>query len=393
MSKIVRVQNGDYRIVVGNQNVPGTIYLDTSPSDDRNFPQGNVVVTGDLTVLGKSTIIRSETLSIKDNIIYLNQGETGDGVSTLGTTSGFQVDRGNEIDVSFLWDENLETGAFKAVDANNNLKPIATDKIVTRGTDLFLIANGSGVVSVAGTSNYEEQVLDYDRLGLTFNISFVERIGSVGQIYLVENHGLISGDVVNITCGSNTSFNGNFIQIVDVPTPNSFTYVNIGADVAFEPANGFVRVNPILDDDTIPNIRAIADYIDSVLPTAILSKIQENDTLVQVFDNDGPSGVSEIVFEVDGAQRAVINNSGLNVDNIRIRNNAISNFSNDTLLVDSVLSIANRVGTPTTPIGYVKVHSKNTPGTGGTGLFFTNTVGTTDELISKTKALLYSLIL
>jgi hypothetical protein len=33
------------------------------------------------------------------------------------------------------------------------------------------------------------------------------------------------------------------------------------------------------------------------------------------------------------------------------------------------------------------------PGTGGTGLFFVNTEGTRDELISKTKALLYSLIL
>jgi hypothetical protein len=392
MSKIVRVQGGDYRIVVGSQGNPGTIYLDTNPSDDRNFSQGNVVVTGDLTVLGKSTVIESETLAIKDNIIYLNQGETGAGVSTLGTTSGFQVDRGSLIDVSFLWDENLETGSFKAVDASDNLKAIATNKIVTRGTDLFLIANGNGIVSVAGTVDYEEQVLDYERLGVTFNISFVERINGIGQVYVLETHGLIAGDVVDVVCGSNLTFNGNFIQVVDAPTPTSFTYVSIGADVAIEPANGFVRVNPILDDDTIPNIRAVADYINILLPTVIVSKIQENDTIVQVRDAD-TSGVSEIIFEVDGAQRAVINNSGLNVDNIRIRNNTISNFSNDNLLVDSILSIANRTGTPTTPIGYVKLYSKNDPGTGGTGLYFTNTTGTTDELISKTKALLYSLIL
>jgi hypothetical protein len=31
MSKIVRVQNGDYKIVVGAKNAPGTIYLDTNP--------------------------------------------------------------------------------------------------------------------------------------------------------------------------------------------------------------------------------------------------------------------------------------------------------------------------------------------------------------------------
>lgn len=390
MSKIVRVQDGDYRVVVGSKNNPGTIYLDTSPSEDRTFPQGEVVVTGDLTVLGKSTIVQSETLAIKDNIIYINQGETGNGVSTLGTESGIQVDRGNLIDVSVLWDETED--AFKFVNANDQFVPISTDTILTRGGDLNLITTGNGIITVSGTSNYENRVIDYNKLATEFTITFVERIGNVGQIYLLENHLLIPGDVVDITCGSNITFNGTFIQVLDVPTPTSFTYANIGLDVAVESANGTVRLNPIIDDDIIPNIRAVADYTNFLLQAVAINKIQENDTKVQTRDLD-TSGVSEIVFEVDGSQRAVINNNGLSVDNIRIRNNTIGNFSNDNLLVDSVLSIANRSGTPSTPIGYVKVFSRNNPGTGGTGLFFTNTVGTTDELISKTKALLYSLIL
>ncbi len=390
MSKIVRVQNGDYKIVVGAQNAPGTIYLDTNPNSDRNFSQGEVIVTGDLTVLGKSTIIQSETLAIKDNIIYLNQGETGDGVSTLGTTSGFQVDRGNLIDVSVLWEESSDS--FKFVDANDQFVPISTNKIVTRGGDLNLIASGNGIITVTGTVDYETKVIDYAKLATDFTILFVERISSVAQVYVSENHLLVAGDVVDITCGSNTTFNGTFIQVLDVPTPTSFTYANIGLDVAVEPANGTVRLNPIIDDDIIPNIRAVADYTNFLLQAVAINKIQENDTKVQTRDLS-TSGVSEIIFDVDGSQRAVINNSGLNVDNINIRNNAITNFSNDNLLINSVLNIANRTGTPTTPIGYVKVFSRNTPGTGGTGLYFTNTIGTTDELISKTKALLYSLIL
>ncbi len=390
MSKIVRVQGGDYRIVVGSTGSPGTIYLDTNPSSDRNFPQGDVIITGDLTVQGKSTIVQSETLAIKDNIIYLNQGETGNGVSTLGTESGFQVDRGNLIDVSVLWDETED--AFKFVDANDDFVPIETDSILTRGGDLHLISTGEGVITVSGTVNYQNRVIDYNKLATEFTITFVERIDNVGQIYLLENHLLVPGDVVDITCGSNITFNGTFIQVLDVPTPTSFTYANIGLNVAVESANGVVRLNPIIDDDIIPNIRAVADYTNFLLQAVAINKIQENDTKVQTRDLD-TSGVSEIVFEVDGSQRAVINNNGLSVDNIRIRNNTISNFSNDNLLVDSVLSIANRTGTPSTPIGYVKVFSRNNPGTGGTGLFFTNTLGTTDELISKTKALLYSLIL
>jgi hypothetical protein len=390
MSKIVRVQGGDYRIVVGSQGNPGTIYLDTSPSTDRAFPQGDVVITGDLTVLGKSTIVQSETLAIKDNIVYINQGETGDGVSTLGTTAGIEIDRGNATDVSILWDENLNL--FKFVDAFDNFTPIATDSIITRGGDLHLISEGEGIITVSGTVDYQNRVIDYDKLATQFTIQFVERIDSVGVIYLLENHLLVPGDVVDITCGSNITFNGTFVQVIDVPTPTSFTYANIGLDVEVESANGTVRLNPIIDDDIIPNIRAVADYTNFLLQAVSINKIQENDTKVQVRDLD-TSGVSEIVFEVDGAQRAVINNGGISIDNINIRNNAISNFSNDNLLINSVLSIANRTGTPSTPIGYVKVFSRNTPGTGGTGLFFTNTQSTTDELISKTKALLYSLIL
>lgn len=390
MSKIVRVQGGDYRIVVGSQGNPGTIYLDTSPNTDRAFPQGDVVITGDLTVLGKSTVVQSETLTIKDNIVYINQGETGDGVSTLGTTAGIEIDRGLATDVSILWDENLNL--FKFVDANDNFTPIATDSIITRGGDLHLISEGEGIITVSGTVEYQNRVIDYDKLATQFTITFVERIDNIGVIYLLENHLLIPGDVIDITCGSNITFNGTFVQVVDVPTPTSFTYANIGLDVGVESANGTVRLNPIIDDDIIPNIRAVADYTNFLLQAVSINKIQENDTKVQVRDLD-TSGVSEIVFEVDGAQRAVINNGGLSIDNINIRNNSISNFSNDNLLINSVLSIANRSGTPSTPIGYVKVFSRNTPGTGGTGLFFTNTQSTTDELISKTKALLYSLIL
>ena len=90
---------------------------------------------------------------------------------------------------------------------------------------------------------------------------------------------------------------------------------------------------------------------------------------------------------------STIDNFGLTVGNIQITNNTIANISNDNVIIDNVLNIANRVTTHTTPTGYVKLYSKAIPGTGGTGLYFVNTLGTNDELISKTKALLYSLIL
>lgn len=63
----------------------------------------DLTVTGDLTVQGSLTSIETTNTAITDNVIILNKGETGAGVSS--TFSGFEVDRGTESNVSFLWDD------------------------------------------------------------------------------------------------------------------------------------------------------------------------------------------------------------------------------------------------------------------------------------------------
>jgi len=409
MSKIVRVQGGDYKVIVGSETTPGYITFDTNPITGSGV-QGKVTITGDLEVLGNTTTITSEDLSIFDNIIYVNRGEEGAGVSTLGSTSGIQIDRGSLLDVSFLWDELLTSnvslsggslttseGTFVFRNASSVLQPIATNSINSGNNNLVLLSSGgSGVVTVAGTADYERRVLDYDRLNIILDINAVRRVSGVATVVTDTPHDLAEGDRVFVSCNSNGTFSsqiGESFTVVATPTADSFTYANPGLNVATisttVPANGTVRVNPVLNDDIIPNMRAIADYTNLGLSS---SKIFENDTKVQVKDFD-TSGVSEILFTVDGLQRAVINNNGFIVDNIRIKDNNISNVSNDNILIDNVLNIANKISVPSTPSGYVKVYSKSTPGTGGTGLYFVNTIGTNDELISKTKALLYSLIL
>jgi hypothetical protein len=64
-----------------------------------NAPQ--VIIDGNFTVLGSTTSVETNNTTIKDNIIVLNQGETGNGI-TLGT-SGITVDRGGVADVSLVY--------------------------------------------------------------------------------------------------------------------------------------------------------------------------------------------------------------------------------------------------------------------------------------------------
>ena len=70
-----------------------------------------VYITGNLNVRGNTTVINSNIQTITDNILTLNSGETGNGVSTLGTTSGIEIDRGIAPggNVQIIWNEVTST--------------------------------------------------------------------------------------------------------------------------------------------------------------------------------------------------------------------------------------------------------------------------------------------
>jgi len=67
---------------------------------------GDVTISGNLTVLGTPTTVNSTDTLIKDNIIELNVGEVGAGVSSL--YSGIQIDRGSLTDVAIRWNETTD---------------------------------------------------------------------------------------------------------------------------------------------------------------------------------------------------------------------------------------------------------------------------------------------
>ena len=71
-SKILALPNSDYKVKVQSG---GTITLDTG------LASGTVTITGDLLVNGNTTQVSSANLNLKDNIITLNSGETGAGIT------------------------------------------------------------------------------------------------------------------------------------------------------------------------------------------------------------------------------------------------------------------------------------------------------------------------
>jgi hypothetical protein len=162
MGQFLRV-NGDYNIRAGDG---AKITLDTGPVASG----GSVRITGNLVVEGEALNVNTTNLSIEDNIISLNVGEVGPGIS-LGY-SGIEIERGNTSSItpqnnaSFLYDESTDSwilahgsapGPFNFDASSLRLKQILTNSTTDSG-DLTLIGTGTGVVKVTGTINYEDQV-------------------------------------------------------------------------------------------------------------------------------------------------------------------------------------------------------------------------------------------
>jgi hypothetical protein len=158
MGQVVQA-NGDYTI---KASAGGTIRLDTGSN------VGFVRVTGSLLVDGDTLTVSAENLNVKDNIIVLNFGETGAGVTL--EYSGIQIDRGTLTPASILFDEGADSwiiaegtpeSSFNYSNSNLRLRRVSTDSDTDSG-DLTLIGFGTGVVKVLGTTNYEQQVTDDD---------------------------------------------------------------------------------------------------------------------------------------------------------------------------------------------------------------------------------------
>ena len=64
-----------------------------------------VYIQGNLYVGGNATAITKTDLDITDNIITVNAGETGPGVTLV--TAGLNVDRGSLANVALLWNETI----------------------------------------------------------------------------------------------------------------------------------------------------------------------------------------------------------------------------------------------------------------------------------------------
>ena len=352
MGQFFRV-NGDYNIKVKDG---GTIKLDTGAS-------GDTIITGNLTVQGDVTSISTTNLEIEDRIITLNDGENGPGVSL--TYSGIEIDRGTYVDstavprAAFVWNETdpgfttdedpasasgywqIVTGssetAYGFSDSNLKLRRILTNSSTDSG-DLTLIGTGTGVVKVAGTTNYRLQVTDNDDIP--------------------------NKDYVDFSILNNPTF--------QIRAPSQDTRVII-ADKDITPNNASTG-------GSLAYYQAATGYPIST-------------------DGASESGVG---FLVDGTLTATFYRNRVVLQSLEIVDSEIRHdSSNENIFINTngtgklqtnyAIQLDNNAVSPAIVTGSHVIYSKP-ESTGKSGIYFVNTENNRDELVSKNRALLFSML-
>ena len=79
----------------------GTLSIGQPVGTSNNVTFNDVIVSGNLTISGSATEINTETLTVDDNIIVLNNNVTG----TPSENAGIEIERGTSANKTFIWDE------------------------------------------------------------------------------------------------------------------------------------------------------------------------------------------------------------------------------------------------------------------------------------------------
>lgn len=106
-------------------NTDLTISTSINPSANITFDTNTVFVQGNLVVGGNTTTVSKTDLAVTDNIITVNSGETGAGVTL--NTAGVEIDRGTLPNVAIVWNEG--TTSWQLTNDGSTYESIQTGSV------------------------------------------------------------------------------------------------------------------------------------------------------------------------------------------------------------------------------------------------------------------------
>lgn len=419
--KVLNVSNGDYKVSV---RPSGSVIFDTR--GPNGLGSGQVSILGELVVDGSVTYISSEQLEIQDRIITLNKGESGPGITGSHTTdpglrAGLEIKRGGQTnyqDAYFYFNEDLDhknslwntvNGSFEFKIGVNRAGIYATSINVGDNEDLYLINQGTGVISVKGTVDYEQQVTDDDdipnRRFLTNYVAATGGSAAVDRFYAFDLNTVsitdTGGQAYDIDTGANQSkviFNINGIEKAKVGEDHLQVPITYNGNegrkyltITTDGTNGYLTVieyRTIVSVSRSGGVSTITvDSAHNLTPgqTATIRCVSTTFNETNVTLLAGTSGTT-IVYTNAGSNLSTSSITGT----VSFRGSGSVKI-NSNINTTETLQLGNQTSTPTPNNDYNVLYSKSSLGMGKTGLYFTNPK-TSDELVSRRRALGFSMI-
>ena len=119
-------------------------------ANNTMIQNADMIIRGNLTVVGGTTYANTQTLLVRDNIITLNAAINQSGVPTMD--AGIEVDRGSELNVALMWKET--EGAWKFTNDGVNYETLGGGSAGSYANSAFLQANAA----FASANNVAPQV-------------------------------------------------------------------------------------------------------------------------------------------------------------------------------------------------------------------------------------------
>ena len=125
-------------------------------NDQYKITAPSIVLDGNVQVTGSSTSVDVITSVISDTSIILNAGETGSGVSTLGSTAQIVIERGVLPSVALRWNDATDTWQI-TVDGSTYLDIITGSGglVAAAGSDTFVQYNNGGFIGAEANFAYD----------------------------------------------------------------------------------------------------------------------------------------------------------------------------------------------------------------------------------------------
>lgn len=163
----------------------------------------DVIIAGNLTVTGTTITTTATDLAITDNIIILNDGEAGAGV-TLGA-SGIEIDRGSSANTIWQFNETNDWWEPAGAAAFKKLGNIASIDSTTVTEQVLTIVSTGAIIPPSGTAAAQPATPSGGMLRYNSDITSLEVYDGTGWAKILATGGIASPTIIGTVNLNNNS--------------------------------------------------------------------------------------------------------------------------------------------------------------------------------------------